>query len=880
MPRKKRHIRPPFAAQKVLNWILPDFRWNTPLGDFEEFYNQIIEEEGRLKGYVWYWIQVFNLLPRRLINAFYWSNNMFKNYFKTAVRNIIRNKSHSAINIFGLSIGIALSLLIFLFVRNEFSYDTFHTNADRVFQAARKVTRPGRPVRLTGSTASPMAAMMKDKIADIELASRLTSTEAFVKINNEVYKHYIHAVDPDFLEMLTFKVINGNLHRALSDKQSIVLTRKMTEKYFNGEDPTGKTLELIYENESFIFNITAVVDNFPKESSLDFEFLINADLLLDWWGDWMNSYSANSPTTLIMINETSTIDDLRSKMHIAEEVIQSSNSNTKIEINVIPLKDIHLTSEYENDEFSVSDPMYSYILTGLGLLVLIIACVNYVLLSIGRASSRAKEIGIRKVVGAFRSQLKKQYLGEAILISFLALGIGLLIAFFVLPAFNSLADKALEIKLDTVNIGAMVLLMSLVGLTAGIYPAFLLSGFNPVSVLKGRIRFGTNKVFGKSLVIVQFSITIFLLIMTLFMRGQIDYLRSKDLGYNKEQVVIHPLFTIEDDYRTVFNRYRDELKKNPKIIEVTAQSEDFGIRWTKTGFRMKNNITRSYFVNVVDAGYLKTMGIGLKDGRDFLLEHGSDLNRSLIVNKAFLEYFGFENDPFNSSLPSDSLKSRRIIGIMEDFNFHSLHKNISPLVLALSEEALISGPMFVQGTFPLILDVALIRIQEGETMNTLKYIEDTWKKIAPDKIFEPQFLDETVQEQYVSENRWLKIINYTSLIAIFIACLGLLGLSTIAVENRIKEIGIRKILGSSSGSIVNLLSKEFILLVIAANVISWPAAYYIIEKWLQNFAFSTGLNIASFLIGSLIALLIAFSTISFRTIKAANSNPVKALRYE
>jgi putative ABC transport system permease protein len=849
-------------------------------GDFEEEFSYLYEKKGAVYANMRMWIMIFESAPGFIYNSIYWSAAMIKNYLKIAVRNITGRKLFSSIHIFGLSLGIACSILTFLFVRHEFSFDSFHEKADSLYRVWEREFIPNRETLESMETPFPLGPAMKADYPEILSIARLLHISRIVKTENAGIAERITLVDPEFFDMFSFSIKVGNSENPLYDLNSIVIAEDIALKYFNEKNPLGETIRFQLAETEVDFTVTAVIENAPNNSSISYSMLINMENIRQISSPRrLESFLSITYETYALLKEGTDSKVLEQKMKAMGKKYYYPDGDGDATVLLQPMTDIHLNTSVPKGIAPVSDPVYSYILSGVSFLVLFIACVNFMTLSIGRSSSRAKEVGIRKVMGAYRNQLMKQYLGEAILISFLALIIGIIISLFFLPTFNAMSGREIPFNWDFTLILTLMLIMILTGCAAGSYPAAVLSRFMPVSVLKGRQAVEGRNILSKALVVLQFGISVFLIFCTLMMNEQLNYVSSTNLGYDRERVIQIPLNVRWNLRQNQFERLKSELTNSSYIVNVTSAWNQFGIGWTKVGFNDTNGDFREFYVNLVDFDYLNTLDIELVDGRDFSKEFPTDLQKGIIINEAFAKYFNWDN-PLSAKLPGN-FDDHKFIGVVKDFNYSSLRDEVKPLAIFLDVEAVSSGINDLMGTnFPPVPHYAVVRINKGETQPIIDYIESTWKSLTPDAPFEFSFLDETIEAQYRQDQEWKTIINYSSALAIVIACFGLFGLATITVDKRIKEIGIRKTLGAPSHKIAALVMKEMFLLVVIANAVTWPVSYYAVDKWLQNFAYHISVGWTSFILSGVIVLFISVLTVSYHTLKAANANPVDSLRYE
>lgn len=788
---------------------------------------------------------------------------MLNNYIKTAFRNLLRFKGYSAINIFGLSIGIACCILILLYVRNELSYDMFHHNGNRIYRVfckldigSRVITTPNLPI--------PFGPALSDDIPEISSTVRFQNRTAVIRSGENLVREEILFCDPEMLKLFDFSLIEGDPATVLESPGSLVLSRSMARKYFGEEDPVGREMAVRLNEQELRFFITGVAANPPENSSIRFDFLVRFDRLFDLSEGARvrsNDWDSFNSVTFVMLHKGRRPENIDGKL--AE--FSKKYFSDPTEIFLQPLTDIHLNAQLGSGGLEpVSDPMYSYILAGIAFLVLLIACINFMTISLGRSSSRGREVGIRKVLGAQRLQLFKQFWSEALLLSFFALIAGIALAEVFLPVFNHLAGKALILDLssDLWIPAGMVCLMLFTGLLAGSYPALLLSRYRPVEVFKGNLKLGGTTSFGKWLVIVQFSMSIFLIIATLVLARQRDYLLAKNLGFNDDQVIVIPTIREEMGER-MLTRLRTRLARHPEILNISGAGFSINRGTHQVSASYQDQQIRAYEFRV-EENYLETLGIRLLKGRNFSSGYATDSTGSAIVNQALVRLFNWD-DPLGKTFKFRG-RDLKVIGVVKDYHFESLHHEIAPAVLHLNPHA--------------PLRYLLVKISARDIPGTLGLLRSSWKQIAPDLPFEYFFLDNDVARQYESEQRWGSIVTYSSAFAVIISCLGLFGLTALSVLKRTKEIGVRKVVGASVANLAGLISREFFLLVLAGNIIAWPVARYIMDRWLGSFAYRVELSWWNFVFAGGLVLTIALLTVSMQVIKAARANPLDSLKYE
>ncbi len=808
---------------------------------------------------------------------------MLKNYLKVALRNLTRAKLYTFINITGLAVGLAVCILIMLFVQHEWSYDDFHPNADRIFRVIEIEKKADGEKRASGFQPMPLAPALLAEFPEITTVVRFYTGSSIVTSGEKTFSEGLVFTDPSIFAVFNFPLLQGNPTTALEHPNSVVVTEKMARKYFGDEDPLGKRLHINIRGRAEDFVVTAVTKNVPDNSSIRFQFL----LPIQKYGSYervKESWRNFNGSLFIRLDQNAATVALEHKLPPFVQkyfggMIERGQSEGYLSkdadaflLRFQPLREMYLGSVDISSQEDKSNPVYSYILAGIAGLVLLVACINFMTLAIGRAASRAKEIGVRKVLGAVRLHLIRQFWGEALLLSFFAFVLGLVLAELFLPAFNQLASKNLALSYFSHSwlMAGLIGLWLLTGLLAGSYPSLFLSRFAPVSVLKGMARLGGKNLFTRGLVVFQFGLSIFLIVAALVFSSQLKFLLNKNLGYNAEHVVVISMYTgAKDNGDELLARFKNRLSGQSSVVSISGTSGAFTHGYDRNGFE-HNGKQRVAYVYRIDDAFLTTLGIKLVDGRNFQTESGLDAQQSVMVNETLAHEFEWQTPYVGKRLNGWDEKripgGPEVVGIVKDFHFLSLREEIAPVML-------LADPAWA-------MNEILVRISPADVSETLTLLENTWREVAPNKPFEFSFLDEDVQSQYQLEQRWGKIVRYSTIFAIVLACLGLFGLTTLSVTNRTKEIGIRKVLGASVTGVAGLISKEFAQLVLMANVIAWPAAYYAMSKWLQNYAYRIELGAGTFLLATALVLGIALLTISFQAVKAALANPAEALRYE
>ena len=803
---------------------------------------------------------------------------MFTNYLKVAFRYLAKHKGYTFINVSGLAVGIACCILIMLFVRSELSFDRFHTKAGRLHRAWLEEFYQGEIFTNT-VTPIPLGPVLQDNLAEIESTCRVFAFNSLVKHNNTKFNELVNMVDSTFFNIFDFELKEGNVQSVFSHSNTIIITESLAKKYFGKTSALNQNLELQTGNEQTLFTITGVVKDLPTESSIQFSMLIpfsNAPKFFSV-NARTKAWSNVSLETYVLLKKDMPVASVNAKIPAVMQPLVTENYKPgEYNVRLQPLTDIHLNNALPSGNQPVSNPKYSYILGTIGILILLIACINFVTLAIGRSTTRALEVGVRKVLGAERPQLIRQYWGEALLLSFIALLTGLLLSILLLKPFNQLAGRQLALPFDSFSSIFCLCLLIVIGLIAGIYPAIVLSSFKPIQVLKGRLKAGNLGLFRKGLVVGQFVASIIMVIATIAIQKQLDFIRNKDLGYNKEHIIIIPTNKPRLEGNQLAALFKNTISRNPQVVSSTnslfSMSES---GWMGFGYTDEKNVFRQFKFNVVDQEFFETMGLKIIQGRGFEKNNPADSN-NIIVNEALVKEYGWK-DPLGKKLPGKY--QQPIIGVVKDFHFESLHTTIRPVMLALKPDSIRKASSDVNSNFASQPRIS-VRMRGGNIAEQIAFLKDAWKSVAGDQDFEYRFLDDALATSYQQEQRLQNIVKYASVLSIFIACLGLFGLATLVVVRRTKEIGIRKVLGADVKGIVGLLSKDFVLLVGIASLIAFPVAWWGLNKWLQDFAYRIDIPWLAFIGAAILALLVALLTVSFQAVKAALANPVKSLRTE
>lgn len=773
-----------------------------------------------------------------------------------ALRNIRRNKGYSLINIMGLAIGMASGLMLVFWAMDELSFDRFHDNAKNIFRIVQE--RKTDRIFKTPSTPSPLAPALAASYHEIKRAARLRHTGMafnFGDNKDNIYDENGLFADPEILLVFTFPLKEGNPNTALADPHSIIITEKMAQVCFDRQDPMGETLTATNGDS---FQITGILKNVPKNSHLQFEYVIPSDYLIRR-GQSLDRWNSSDSKTYVMLREDV---DHRELNHRLESFVQDRVPKLSSRLIFQPLTEIHLRSLEGGGPI-----IYVSIAIILALFILIVACINFMNLSTARFGKRSLEVGVRKVIGARRTNLIGQFFGESLVLSFISAILALGLVYIFIPVLNLLLGK--DIGLDILGtvpvIAAISLVIIFTGVVSGIYPAVFLSSFPPVKIFKGFSQ-STKRMLNtrRFLVVFQFSISLALILCTLVVTRQLHFIHSKDLGLDKENLVF---FQLGDNPHVELGAIKHTLMQSPAISCVTATNAPLlwlGIETTGVSWEGKTSEdTMNVQIRTVDFDYLHTFGMEMAGGRFFSKEMSTDAQQGFILNESATRVMGL-NSPVGKWF---SLNDKRgeIIGVIKDFHHHSVHEEIEPVVFLME---------------PSWSNYVFVRMVPGRTPEALQVLADSWKQINPNHSFRLRFFDEEIAGLYRSEKELGRIINILSILAVFISCLGLFGLVSYTTEQRTKEIGIRKVLGASRIGIQILLSEDFLKWVLLANVIAWPISYFALRKWLQNFAYRTSIGIGDFVFAGGLVFAVALMTVSYQSLRAASADPVKSLRYE
>lgn len=820
---------------------------------------------------------------------------MLKHYMKTAFRNLLKHKLFSFVNILGLALGMACCFLIVIFVRYEFSFDDFQRNGDRVARVTYTASF-GNSGTVLARIPPPIAPLMADFFPEVKYAGRMFPRSVSVEIKdgdlasgtNRFEVQDVAFADSNLLDILTFDFVEGDPKTALDQPFSLVITEEMAKQFFGTTDVMGKSVHFL---SNYPFRVSGIIKDHPDNSSLRFNLLVPYENMFDIEGEnfgpalrnnltqnWIASHSA----TFVLLEEGASMASVDERFPDFLEVHGNEQFRDNQEFTLMALQDVHTQSQAGLEQVTPANLNYLYLFMAIGILTLVIACINFVNLSTASSLSRAREIGVRKAVGAGKEGIMGQFLGESVLLSLLAFVIAVFLVQLFLPYMNDLTQRELHFNmfsdawLSLLFIGVFVL----TGILAGLYPAFFVARFKPIHILKGKgyANVPRGAIVRKVLVSVQFWVSIVLIAGTFGIYRQIDYLQRQPMGFQQDHIITVPLFSpnintvfggVDANIRRKTNSLEEELLKNPRVEATTLSSGTIGVGAVRRRIDSENippeeNVFASGLS--VDYDFLETFDLEVIAGRAFSREFGSDHLDAFVINESAVTLLGFEDsNAAIGQLVDREGKKGKVVGVVKDFHYRSLRYPIDAFIMEVS---------------PATFNTFSIRVQDGDIPNTLAFIESKWNEMFPEKVFEATFLDETIGNSYQNDARFGEIISYFAFLAILISCFGLYGLVTYTAIQKTKEIGIRKVLGASINHILFLLSKEFILLIGIAGLIAFPIVYYGLQQWLENFAFTINIGIGLLLTPWVLVLAIALLTLSYQALKAAFSDPVKALRYE
>jgi putative ABC transport system permease protein len=863
---------------KILLWLfLDDEDYDQALGDFEEHYRDTVAAEGAVRVRGSFWFVLLKSLPSFAWDSIYWRGVMIKENLKIAVRVLKKQKLYSLLNITGLGVSLACLLMILFHVKTELGYETGFPKADRIYRVQTD-SQYGSTTRRWAPSAPAMGPELEKAFPEIEATARLTDIPdlilAYRPAQGPVRRFEERrgiVADASALSMFDLEFVKGDPRTALVDPGAVVLTASLARKYFGDDEPLGKAL--MEEMQGKPLQVTGVIRDIPANTHLRFDYLVSMPTFVGWVGlrpEILNHRTWKVMHTYVLLKPGVSLDGFNARSPAFMKEFHAEQPSRAESIRLQPIRRIHLHSKLEGELAPNGDIAYVLIFSGAALLILLIAVVNFVNLATAQSLKRTKEIGIRKVIGARRGQLIRQYLGEAALLTGISAVLALLILKFSLPFYNKLAETAVTFRdvLTPVNAGLVLVLLVFLSLLAGLYPAFFASGFQPMGAIRKMRTAVSSAALRKSLVVFQFVISIFLIFSTITMSRQLTYFHRADLGFDKENLIAVKLYgdlgeKVIRDSRAL----KEEIRRHSAVSGVALTSNLFGYsfsneRLTPVGTPDKNALPMLRFIRV-DEDFIRTAGLTLVSGRDFDAVSGQAA--AYIVSESTAAVLGLD-DPLGVECLSDVHRGQApIIGVIKDFHFASLHGPIEPLVLEY---------------MPAAAHYLLVKAKAGRVPEVLEFLKSKTREISPDFLFSYLFVDRVFEGNYRAEDRSYELFKVFSAVALFVACLGLFGLAVYAAESRIKEIGIRKTLGATVPNICILLSGSFLRWVLVANAIALPAAYFAMRKWLQNFAFHATITVWMFVVSGLLAVFFAAVTVGYQALRSARENPVESLRYE
>jgi len=868
MVGNKKKYHPPRLAEWLIGIMLTDYNKWAILGDLEEEFYEILGEKGLFNAR-WFYIKYsLKSIPHGLIHYIYWGGTMFRSYLKIAVRNLIRNKGYSLINILGLAIGMACAMVIFLYVNFETTYDTYHKNLDLKFRVLTQAVSATES-SVSSRTSGPIGPSLLETFPQIETYTRiLPLSKGLVKFEDRMFYEERIFADSELFNILETSFIRGSKENVLERPNTCVLTESVSVKYFGKENPIGKIL-LINDRE---YEVNGIIADSPQNTHLKFHVIMSLVTIKERypWEHW----TLTNFFTYVKLKPNVDFEELKKSISNIYEIYApdvNANSKDKYSLEFQPIAEIHTNNNIEEQNAASANVTVLNILSLTGVFILLIACINFINLSTAKSAKRAKEVGLRKVIGGFRKQLVWQFLGETFLICLIA---GVLSFGFLFYGIRLLKEfGGVELMFTDIFTSQFILmaigLLVIVTLVAGGYPSLILSSFKPIIVLKS----GVNKIGGraslrKALVISQFAASVILIIATVIVFNQISFMKEQNLGFAKEQKLVLPLngpVSLRDNFETV----KGEFMKNSHIVSASCGSHtpgEFGMNFFDTDMATETGVVTIPIHNYyVDTDYINDLGLKLIAGRNYQRNSLADENEAIILNRKAVEKFGFSNpEEILNRRMTGIFDTASVIGVIEDFHLWGLQQEIEPLILD-----------FRPSSFrKIILTI------DSDAAEAITFAHEIWDELFPGNPFEYYFLDESFDKLYSADEQFGSLFSYFATLGLFIACIGLLGLASFTAEQKTKEIGIRKTLGSSISEIILLLSKDYAKWVVIGNLIAWPIAYYGMKRWLEDFAYQSEINVLHFGLAGFVTMLIALLAVSYQSIKAARANPVDAIKYE
>ena len=891
--------KPPRLADRLLEWFCDPFLLEDLQGDLHEIFAERTRKNSRTAKILYWWLVIrsFRWSALKKTQKLKYSGLMIaKNNFKIAWRVLLRDKFNSSINLLGLTIGITCFLLLGLYVRQEISYDHFHSKKDRIYRLLLNEDYGDGRTFYNATTPLRFETMLEDNFPEVIQGVQYMRRTHLVGRGEKRINETVALISPDFFKMFDFRLLTGDADKLFSSKSSVIISKEYALKYFKNTDPIGKVLPIQINDEIRDFIVEGVFQDIRKESSMQFDIAVSTDVGRDLYDEraytaWFNIIAE----TYILLDEGVSSESLDDKIqdllmsHLSElDMGGAPIERGQYTIEFQPLTDIHLNQNVRPGYAPVGNAQYVAILGAIGLLVIIIAGINYATLSIGQSLKRSKEVGVRKVLGAFGSMLTSQYVIEGILLTFIAMTVGVILAYLLVPTFNLLTGTDLVMKFEWWHLILYTVLAIIIGFMSSIYPALIQSRFKAISVLHSGNQSSGKMKARKGMVVFQFVITVFMISTSLLVRKQVNYLQNMDIGVKYDAVISTQLHARPDARRiseltgTAMENgeiLKSGLEKYPEVKNIGMGSHVFGSNgWAHYGFNDKEGNFKRFRLLVADSEYLELFDLQVKEGRLFEKGNSFDERQGVLLNPAAVELLNLKN-PVGGRLPNDDFGDHKILGVTEAFHFSSLHSSIEPLVIVQNPDPILMGisDLDVNDSF---VPKLVFRYSGNNLLDATDILKKEWEAAFPNENWNYEFVDERIRSQYEEEARMNKLITVATVLSILIASLGLLGLSMLVVNTKIKEIAIRKVMGASTSSIFRLLARSFSVQILIAIVLSIPLTLLLMNKWLENFAYRTEIGAGLFLVSAICSMLVAAIVIVSQTLKATGINPIESLRAE
>ncbi len=890
---------PPRLADRFLEWYCDPYLLEDLQGDLHEIYDMKVSNASKYPDLIYWWLVIRSFRWSALKKTQKLKNSglmITKNNFKIAWRVLLRDKFNTSINLLGLTIGITCFLLLGLYVKQEVSFDQFHSKKDQIYRLVLNEDYGDGRTFYNSTTPLRFESMMEDNFPEVEMGVQYILRSHLVGRGEKRINEPVALISQDFFQLFDFELVTGDRENPFSSKSGLLISKEYAQKYFSDTDPIGKILPLQINNEIRDFVIEGIFYDIPKESSIQFDIAMSIDMARDLYSDraftaWFNIIPETYVQLQKGIDPTILNDKIQdvimsqlAELEMGGEPIQRGQYNIEFQ----PLTDIHLNPDVPLGYAPVGNPQYVGILGAIGLLVIIIACINYATLSIGQSLKRAKEVGVRKVLGAFGRSLTIQYLIEGVILTLVAMTIGVILSFLLVPTFNLLTGTDLEIDFAWWHVLIYFGLAIVIGLISSFYPALIHARFKAISVIHSGNQ-STDKVKArKGMIVFQFVITVFLISTSLLIRQQVNFLQKKDIGIKYDAVVSANLHASPEAQRItdITNSamqngeiLKSRLEKYPEITQIGMGSHVFGANgWAHYGFNDKEGNFKRFRLLVANPEYLELFGVQVEEGRLFEKGNTLDERQGVLLNPAAAELMGLKN-AVGAQLPNDNFGDHQILGVTKEFHFSSLHNSIEPLVIVQNPRLILLGisDLDISDSF---VPKLVFRFNGSNLLDATDILRKEWEASFPNESWNYEFVDERIKSQYENEARMNRLITVATVLSILIASLGLLGLSLLVVNSKVKEIGIRKVMGATTLAIFKLLAKGFSLQILIAIFLSIPLTIWLMNKWLENFAYRTEIGVGLFLLSAVLAVLVAAVVIIYQTLRASRVNPVESLRTE